>query len=284
MPEPREHVRRTDEACDERVDGALVHVRRRPNLLGPSLVEDGEPVTHRQRLFLVVRDIHEGDPDLTHGTLDPLELDLHLLPQLQVERAERLVEEQHLGVVDQGARERDALALATRQLDRLALAEARQLHDLQDFLHSQPPLPARHALHPQPVGDILGDSHVREERVVLEDRVDVSRVRRQARHVAPRKFDPPLVGTLEARDQAQRCRLAGAGGPEQGEKLAGGDLEVDAVDGDHVAVRFADADEPNVRHVHGGGRVSRSVFLNSHYSAPIISTPRGATQRRTRSG
>jgi hypothetical protein len=26
------------------------------------------------------------------------------------------------------------------------------------------------------------------------------------------------------------------------------------------------------------------VFLNSHYSAPIISTPRGATQRRTGSG
>src|SRR5204863_439791 len=131
---------------DDRVDGTLVHLRRRPNLLEPSLVEDGEPVAHRQRLFLVVRDIHEGDPDLTHGALDPLELDLHLLPQLQVERAERLVEEQHLRVVDQGARERDALALAARELNRLALAEARQLHDLEHLVDAETPIAPGHAL------------------------------------------------------------------------------------------------------------------------------------------
>ena len=83
-------------------------------------VEDGQAVAHRQRLLLVVGDVDEGDADLA---LDALELDLHLLAQLEVERAERLVEQQHLRAVDDRARERDALALPARELRGLARAE-----------------------------------------------------------------------------------------------------------------------------------------------------------------
>jgi hypothetical protein len=45
--------------------------------------------TARRSLLLVVRDVYEGDADLA---LDRAQLVLHLLAQLQVERAERLVE------------------------------------------------------------------------------------------------------------------------------------------------------------------------------------------------
>jgi hypothetical protein len=55
-----------------------------------------------------VRDVEEGDPDLA---LDLFELDLHLAAQLEVERAERLVQQQHRGPVHQRAGERHALAL-----------------------------------------------------------------------------------------------------------------------------------------------------------------------------
>ena len=55
--------------------------------------------------------------------LDALELDLHLLAQLEVERAERLVEQQHPRAVDDRAGERDALALAAGELRGLAGAE-----------------------------------------------------------------------------------------------------------------------------------------------------------------
>ena len=187
-------------------------------------------------------------------------------------------------MVDQGARERDTLALAARELNRLALAEARQLHDLEHLVDAETPIAPGHALHAQPVGDVLAHGHVREERVVLEDGVDVPRVRRQAGDVAPRKLDPPLVGALEACDQAERRRLAGAGGAKQCEELAGGDLEVDAVDGDHVAVRLADADEPNVWHVHAGTGLGRSVFLNSHYSARLSARPAPRHKRDACSG
>ena len=52
--------------------------------------------------------------------LDPLQLELHLLAQLQVERAERLVEQQHLRPVDERAGERDPLLLAAGELARAA--------------------------------------------------------------------------------------------------------------------------------------------------------------------
>ena len=67
-----------------------------------------------------MRDVDERDPDLV---LDPLQLELHLLAELEVERAERLVEEQHARVVDERAAEGDALLLPARELPRLALRD-----------------------------------------------------------------------------------------------------------------------------------------------------------------
>ena len=50
-----------------------------------------------------------------------LELILHLAPELQIERAQRLIEQQDRGIDDERPRERHALALAARQLMRLAV-------------------------------------------------------------------------------------------------------------------------------------------------------------------
>ena len=110
--------------------------RRRPlverlgvaQLLVAAVVHHGDAVGHRHRLLLVVGHVDERDPDLL---LDALELDLHLLAQLEVEGAERLVEEEDGGPVDERPRERDALRLAARDLGRLALLEARQLDELE---------------------------------------------------------------------------------------------------------------------------------------------------------
>jgi hypothetical protein len=57
----------------------LVDLGRRPDLLDAAVVEHRQPVAHRERLLLVVRDVEEGDP---HLAVDPLQLDLHLLPEL----------------------------------------------------------------------------------------------------------------------------------------------------------------------------------------------------------
>src|SRR5581483_5370716 len=151
---PLEHVRDADEAGDELADGTLVHVGRPADLLDPPVVEDGDPVAHRQRLLLVVRDVDERDPNLL---LDPLQLDLHLLTELEVERAEGLVEQQHLRPVDDRPGESDALPLAARQLHRLAAAEACEPDDGQRLLDSPSALGPLHALPLQAVLDVLED-------------------------------------------------------------------------------------------------------------------------------
>ena len=98
---------------------ALVDGLGRVALLDHAAVRhDRDPVGHRQRLLLVVGDVDEGDPDVA---LDPLQLQLQALAQLQVEGAERLVEQQHLRQVDERAGERDALLLPAGELVGLAV-------------------------------------------------------------------------------------------------------------------------------------------------------------------
>ena len=96
--------------------------RRRPARSGPSFIT-AIVSAMRHGLLLIVRHVHERDADVL---LDALELDLQLLAQAQVERAERLVEQQRARPVDQRAGERDALLLAAGELRRLALAAGRR--------------------------------------------------------------------------------------------------------------------------------------------------------------
>ena len=100
----------------------LVDLGGRAHLGDPALVEHGQAVAHGQRLLLVVRDVDERDPDLG---LDALELALHLQAQLEVERAQRLVEQQDLRPVDDRPGQRHPLALPAGELARLARADVR---------------------------------------------------------------------------------------------------------------------------------------------------------------
>jgi hypothetical protein len=187
--------------------------------------------------------VDEGDSDLL---LDSLQLDLHLLSQLEVEGAERLVQEENLRPVDDRPCQGDALALTARELARLALAKARQLNHRESVVHTFATLCLRNLPDAESVLDVFGDGHVRKERVVLEDRVDVPVVWGKTRDVRPAKINPSVIRLLEARHKAQGGCLSGPRRPEQGEELADGDLEIDAVHGDHVAEALTDGFEPDV--------------------------------------
>src|SRR5215471_14556453 len=143
-----QQVGHADEAGHELAGGPFVDLDRRAQLLDAALVEHGQAVAHGKRLFLVVGDVDEADPDLA---LDPLELEMHLLAQLGVQRAERLVEQEHLRLVDDGAGQRDPLPLAAGQLDRLAVAEPGQADHAERGLGPSPALSLGHPGDPQPV-------------------------------------------------------------------------------------------------------------------------------------
>ena len=70
--------------------------------------------------------------------LDPLELHLELAPELEVQGPEGLVEEQHLGPVDQRPGERDPLLLAAGELVRLAPVVAAEVDEVQRLARPAP--------------------------------------------------------------------------------------------------------------------------------------------------
>src|SRR4030095_11542420 len=74
---------------------------------------------------------HPNPAAAAEALLRPPDLAAHLDPQLGVEVGERLVEQQHVRLDHDRARDRDALQLAAGKLMRPALAIAVELHQLQ---------------------------------------------------------------------------------------------------------------------------------------------------------
>ena len=208
------------------------------DLLDPPLVHDRDPVREQERLVLVVRDEQERDPD---ALLQVLELDLHLVAKLRVERRHRLVEQQELRLEHERARERHALLLAAGQLGDGAPGEAFEAHEPERLRDLAFDLGCGQPAHLQPEGDVARDVPVREERVVLEDGVDRALVRRDGRSVPPRDRERAGVRPLEARHEPQQRRLAAARGPEQRDELARRHLQCDVADGGVAAIALGDA-------------------------------------------
>ena len=77
--------------------------------------------------------------------------------------------------------ERDPLLLAARELPRLPLREACEADELEHLGDASLELALRDALPLEPEADVVLDRHVREERIALEDGVDVALVRRETR-------------------------------------------------------------------------------------------------------
>jgi hypothetical protein len=233
-----------------------------------------------------VGDVHEADVDLS---LDALQLELHHLTQLQVERAEGLVQKQGRRLVHQGARQRHPLLLAARQLRGLAVGELAQADHLDDGIDLLAHLGRIPLLCAGAVGDVVPHVHVGKQGVVLKHRVDVALVRRGARDVLAIEPDGAARRGFEAGDHAQGGRLAAAGRAQQREELALPDREVGVVDGHEVGKRlghmvdlddrwaFADRSpgrwDAVGRHLPGGG-LTVGGRSSTHTSRPLVGAER----------
>ena len=168
--------------------------------------------------------------------------------RLRVEAGRRLVEEQQLRGADERTADREPLPLAAGELADPGVALRLELHD----------------------GEHLVDAYVRPDRTIGTGAASRSTVsfsvscvscswmpsRRRSARSSPRPHcwpststSPPSCGD-EPLEDLDRGGLAGAVRAEQAEALAGAHLEVEAVDGDHVAVALhqAGAAERDPRH------------------------------------
>ena len=171
-----ENIALTDKVGDKSILRLIVDVLGRAYLLDPALVHDDDLVGHRECLFLVMRDIDEGDAQLV---VHILELDLHLLAHLEVQRAKRLIQKQDLRLIDQRSRDCDTLLLTAGKRADASLLKSLQIYQVQDPAHLALDDILGHLLLLEPESDIIVDIHMRKQSVPLEDRVDRSLVGRQ---------------------------------------------------------------------------------------------------------
>ena len=94
------------------------------------MVHDHDLVGDLHRLLLVVRDDHRRRVRLL---VEPAQPDAQLGAHARVERAERLVEQEHGRVDRERAREAHPLALPAGELRRVAVGEALELDELQQL-------------------------------------------------------------------------------------------------------------------------------------------------------
>ncbi len=228
----REEVGRTEKGRHERVGRRAVDLFGRAHLLDPAAAHHGQPVGHPQRLFLIMRDEDERDVQLA---LNAFQLALHLLAQTAVECAERLVEQQGAREVDQRARQRHALALSPGQRGGPARGTIGEAHDLQHRAHTVLDLGARQALRARTERNVVEHGQMREQRVVLKDRVDVAPVGRHAGHIDAVQPDVAATRLVEPADEPQQRRLAAARRAENREELTASHREARAFDGHHRA-------------------------------------------------
>ena len=179
-------------------------------------------------------DVDEGD---VHLALQALEFQLHLLAQLEVQGAQRLVEKQDLRLIDQAAGDGHTLLLAAGHLTDAAALETLQAHDFQHIPHLAADGLFVHLLEAEAEGHILKDVQVGEQRVFLEHGVHRTLVGRYAcdvlsfqQHFAGRRFQ-------KARDEAEGGGFAAAGGSQQRHKLFVMDVEVQPIQ-DALTIKF----------------------------------------------
>jgi hypothetical protein len=136
----------------------------------------------------------------------------------------------------------DALALAAGELGRVAPEVGVELEHLGGALDLAADLLGRDLAHAQAEADVVGDGHVREDRVALEHHGDAALAGRQVGDVVVADHDAAGVWVLEAGQHPQQGRLAAAGRAEQDHELAVLDRQTDVGDGRCLAARVGLAD------------------------------------------
>ena len=199
-------------------------------------------------------DIDKGD---AHGLLDALELVLHILPQPQIQGAQRLVQQQDLGLVDQGPGDGHPLLLAAGELGDLSVLKAPEADDVQHLLDPPVDLHGVKLGDAQAEGNVVVDVQMGEEGVALEDGVDLPAVGRQIVDLLTVKQHLARRRRQKSADDPQGRGLAAARGPQQRQKFMVVDVEIDAVQ-HRLPVKF-----------HGQIRQTNQLF--SHVNPSFLS-------------
>ena len=220
------HRGRADEARHKDIGGAVVKLQRCPDLGDMAVAHHHDAVGHGHRLDLVVGDIDRGG---AQALMQLADLAAHLHPKLGVKVRERLVEQEHLGIAHNRAPHRDALALAPRQLARVAPKVGGKAQNIGRPRHPRGDLGLVHPRHLQRKAHVRGHRLVRIKRVVLEHHRDIALGRGEVVHHPITDRDLARGDAFQPRDHPQQGGFAAARRPDQHHELTVGNIHVHAV-------------------------------------------------------
>ena len=205
--------------------------------------ENRDPIGELEHLADLVRDEDEAPAVRDHLAEDGEQI----VDLLRREHRGRFVEDEQRRVPVERLDDLDPLSLADRELPDHGVGvddEPVALGQLADPRGDGAEVGERPARRPEPERDVLGDRERVHEHEVLVDHPDPVRDRICGRGDADRQPVQPdlaLVGLVEAVEHAHQRALAGPVLTEQRVHLAGADVEVDAVVGDHAGKPLRDA-------------------------------------------
>lgn len=205
----------------------MVEIGGGTDLFDLAVIQDGYPIAERHGFVLVVGDVDECGSELA---LQCSKFGLEFLAQLEVEGTERFIEQEHAGLIDDGAGEGDALTLAAGELVGFASGERADAGEIEHAIDSGENLGFGQGFHAQAELDILADVEVGEEGVVLEDGIDWAQVGWGLGNGFGIELDITGVGLFEAGEDAEQGGFAAAGRAEQGEVFTGTNGEAEAAE------------------------------------------------------
>ncbi len=188
---------------------------------------------------------HVDDGD-AKPLVNVLDLQLHLLAQLFVQRAQRLVHEHKRGLEHERPGERHPLLLTAGQLVGPAPAKPAQLDDIQNARHLRPDLLFRDAPHFQRKCQVLFHGHVGEQGIALKHHADVAFVRWKTAHGPAVDLDIAARRRFEAGEHHQDRRLARSRWPEEGQEFALANVQIQVADDQRLSVKgLVDSAKPD---------------------------------------
>ncbi len=117
----------------ERRGGMMIDLGGGADLFDPALIHHDYAIREFESFFLIMGDEDAGDVEFVVKLAQPAS---QLGANLGIQRAERLVEQQHTGLDRERARQCDSLSLSARELRGQPIRHRIELHQLQQFVHA----------------------------------------------------------------------------------------------------------------------------------------------------
>ena len=154
-------------------------------------------------------DINEGD---SHLLLDFLQLDLHLLADLCIQSAQRLIQKQYLRLIYQGAGDSHTLLLSAGQQGDVSFFKAFQAYHFQHSCHLLGNDGLVHLFQAQTKSDVFRHIQMGKKGIFLENRVDLSFIGRKLGNFNSVKQYFAAARLLKACDDTKRRGFAASAG------------------------------------------------------------------------